>query len=103
MGHLYYTELGNPPLVGIYDFKKGPFKNLIPFQYYTGDRVGFNNSDVYFFNFAFGEMQYGFEATNMYALAVHSDNIGASVPIPGTLWLLTTGLVGLIGFKRCYT
>ena len=103
MGHLYYDELrniANTNIGGNTNFKKGPFKNLIPFQYYSADRVGFNDSDVYFFDFNFGETSYGFEATNRYALAVHSGNVGAPVPIPGAVWLLGPGLIGLLGMRR---
>ena len=34
-----------------------------------------------------------------YAWAVHDGDIGA-VPIPAAFWLLSSGLIGLIGFTR---
>jgi hypothetical protein len=104
MGHLYYTELGKPaggPL-GATSF----FTNLRPYGYWSGTECapfGPPPTWAFFFNFKDGYQEYAEKYGYLYGLAVHDGNIGPNgpvVPIPGALWLLGSGLVGLAGLRR---
>jgi hypothetical protein len=99
MGHLYYDELGKTyggPLGSI-----TPFKNLLPGIYWSGTEYAPNpNSAAWYFWFSDGSQNSSDKGNYYDALAVHADNVGAPVPIPGGLWLLGPGLVGLMGLKR---
>ena len=104
MGHLYYTELGNAaggPLINT-----GIFHNLPKFgaagQYWTGTHYASDpgGSFSWSFHWYYGIMTpYDDVRNSRYAGAVRSGDV-AAVPIPGSIWLLGSGLAGLIGWRK---
>lgn len=108
MGYMYYVNLGN---LGRFDTNEdlqpgyglnnsGPFINLESFIYWTGTEVSSNPTLAYVFITAHGEANYGFKTGNkLHAWAVRDGDVSA-VPVPGAVWLLASGLVGLIGLRR---
>jgi hypothetical protein len=109
MGHLYYVSLGNKgyvatdgtqPQPGWGFINKGPFSNLQAHDCWSGTEYSANPSFAWSFHFHNGLQGYGGKgAVDFYALAVRPGEVSA-VPIPGALWLLGSGLVGLAGFRR---
>lgn len=96
MGHLYYDELSKPqngPLGNT-----SPFTNLGPYPYWSGTE--YITGGAWVFDFSKGTQGQSTEQNNHYALAVHDGDVGAPVPIPGAVWLLGSGLIGLIGIRR---
>ena len=92
---LFYNELG------------GTFMNSIP------DTVDFINEQAFsywefapeaniapFFNARIGSGGQGFRSSLAYAWAVSPGQVNVSVSEPGVMWLLLTGLLGLLGLKR---
>lgn len=110
MGHLYYTELGNigyrgvdgsyPPDWGLKN--KGPFINLRSDMSYWSIEYSLYPACAWDFVMGGGSQGNVYKEGNfrLYALAVHEGNVGAPVPIPDAVWLLGSGLIGLIGLKR---
>jgi hypothetical protein len=98
MGYLYYTELGNA--VGGPLTKTGPFTNLMSDRYWTGTETGPSTGIAWDFHFDDGLQDTEYEFINYYALAVHSGDVGAPVPIPGAIFLFAPGLAGIAALKR---
>lgn len=101
MGDLWYNEFG---------FEQGQdyptseqlneasdFDNLVASWYWTGTKYDPNNS--WHFYMRSGGHAYDSLGNDAYGLAVRSGNVSA-VPIPGAVWLLGSGLAGLIGLRR---
>ena len=108
MGHLFYTELGN---TGYYDVngnyqpghglvKTGPFTNLQRASYSSGTEYAADTDAAWTFYFEDGGQDLNYKVFSYYALAVHSGDVGAPVPIPGAILLFAPGLVGLAGVRR---
>ncbi|MDY6990728.1 MAG: DUF1566 domain-containing protein [Thermodesulfobacteriota bacterium] len=99
LGHIYYTELGNSAY--------GPLENTGPFQNLTTVDDYWTRTEqsvplVWVFDFDGGHQFYlGKGATN-HAWAVR-DGDSWPVPIPAAVWLLSSGLIGLVGIKRRFT
>jgi len=110
MGHLFYDELGN---LGYRKYNgtscqyqsgyglnnTGDFDNLTTHWYWSDTEYASDTDKAW--NFA---MEYGGQHTNDkgdtgWGLAVRSGQI-SSVPIPGALWLLGSGLFGLVAVRR---
>ena len=107
MGHLYYTELGNlgsqntdgswntlPPWPDCFLQETGDFDNLIAAWYWsrTGHAISawsFGTHNGYQVGHLTGRGYYG--------LAVRP---GQPVPVPGAVWLLGSGLIGLASVRR---
>jgi len=108
MGHLYYEELGN---LGYYDksgnFQSGyglqntgEFNNLIESWYYwSGTEYASIQGVAWDFDMDDGSQSYTYEPNVEYGLAVRSGQVSA-VPVPAAVWLLGSGLIGLIGARR---
>jgi len=109
MGYMHYVHLGNRgrwvpndanpgssvEQAGAGLVNTGPFANLLPAIYWTGEPLGAGSA--WYFNFDFG-FQSNFVQVEIYrAWAVHpGDLIGASTPVPapGAALLLVSALAG---------
>lgn len=116
MGHLFYTELGNngfqdkngdtPPVYGLTN--KGDFTYLTSAAYWSGtENATTTEADAWFLNMGNGNQSVAAQETlnQKYGLAVWSGQVTdtnppAQTPIPGAVWLLGSGLVGLIQARR---
>ncbi len=110
MGHLFYNELGNSSSAGLQN--KGPFTNLQPYYYWTENQYPYFNY-AWFFNFGDGSQNANYKGldgytTNGYGLAVHDGDVlgngivlpSAPVPIPGSIFLLISGVTILTAVRR---
>ncbi|MDY6990726.1 MAG: hypothetical protein SWQ30_22015 [Thermodesulfobacteriota bacterium] len=108
MGHLYHESLGNPggdvPLDDT-----TPFEDLNTDQldyYWMAEEVSDEPNDAWFFGFGDGgQLVFCNKYESYDALAVHPGQVSGpgippTVPIQGTLWLLGSGLIGLVGIRR---
>jgi hypothetical protein len=119
MGHLFYEELGE---TGYYDTagnqnsgwaitleNKGDFENIqTPMWsicYWSGteteyDYAGIDNENLaWIFDFVNGNQQVSYKGTEYFAMAVREIQV-STVPVPAAVWLLGSGLLGLIGLRR---
>lgn len=112
MGHLFYTALGNKayyatngsyPQSGWGLTSTGDFQHLYAEYYYSDATYSYNVWAAVYQSFATGEQYAGAKValggTGIYAMAVRDGDV-AAVPIPPTVWLLGSGLVGLVGLRR---
>jgi hypothetical protein len=112
MAQLYYNSLGK---AGSRTTTLGPFENVQLSRYWTSgiDRIepglpgpyGASPSTRYIqaFNMYTGLIRATSEHELHYAWAVHDGDIGvtvSAVPIPATMWLFGSGLIGLVSFAR---
>ena len=118
MGQLFYTELGNQ---GRYDtdgtdlwaangnsltMDTGDFEHLVESTYWSGTEYAAVSGYVWWFrmgsgnnNDHAGQQDRSRTSHNYYGLAVHPGQVSA-VPIPGAVWLLGSGLLGLAAARR---
>ena len=108
LGHLWYTELNNT--AGALT-NTGPFLNIptsgMPNPNYLTSTVyaPLGGDWAYFFALNNGNSAAAFfgggnDAYKGYGWAVHDGNVGSPVPLPGAVWLLGSGLLGLVGLRR---
>jgi hypothetical protein len=107
MAYLDWNELGNvqggPPVYF------GAFVNLQAalapgnpsrFYNYWSSTEYAPGSTAYYFFFDEGGQGIDYEWAPFFALAVHSGDVGAPVPIPGAILLFAPGLLGLAAVRR---
>ncbi|MGD9160864.1 MAG: PEP-CTERM sorting domain-containing protein [Desulfobacteraceae bacterium] len=112
MGHLYYEELGNlgyydtsgnkrelPPAPDYFLQNTGDFDNLIGNWYWSGTDYACVSVSAWNFTMGGGSQNYRGKDSSVYGIAVRSGQVSA-VPVPGAVWLLGSGLLGLIGIRR---
>lgn len=95
MGHLFYTELGLD--VGIHtadELNASEFDNLVASWYWSGTEYADNQYDAWYFDMYWSNQDTAGKNVDMYGLAVRSGQV-STVPVPGTIVLLASGLVGL--------
>jgi hypothetical protein len=97
MGHLYYVSLGKSAGGFLGDTR--PFEELQADSYWSGTEYYPFSSDAWLFLFREGS-QYIVEKFGIRdALAVHPGEVTA-VPIPAAVWLLGSGMIGLVCIRR---
>ena len=110
MGNLFYNVLGGTAGTSIattHNSNYDLFSNVKPFTgYWSATEYAPATINAWTFGFSNGGQTFSPKAVNNFAWAVHPGNVGAatlpgaSVPDPGTLWLMVTGLVGLAARRR---
>ena len=108
LGYLYYEELGNKgyyatdgtnPQPGFGLNNTSHFINLQSNYYWSGTEYSSDTDRAWGFGFGTGD-QYDFGKFNFfYGLAVLPGEV-SRVPIPGAVWLLGSGLIGLAATRR---
>jgi len=114
MGHMYYNNLGGTcgGTCGGGGFPGATFTdgygNTVSFQdlqqngYWASpkfDHEEYMATYAWYFYFTTGYQHYGTPGATLYAWAVRDGDVGAA-PIPSALWLLGSGLIGIVGIRR---
>ena len=103
LGYLDTSGSGPQPDYGVSN--TGPFFNLKSSFYWSGSDVPSAFIDfAWYFDFDRGAQNDASQAALYYAWAVHDGDVGVPAvwptPIPATVWLFGSGLLGLIGISR---
>lgn len=105
MGYMFYHNLGGSvyqPIVDSGHPDLALFPSLLGDSYWSATELDSSRAHLLNFEVGFnGSWEKDGGPYNMlyYAWAVHDGNISA-VPVPSALWLLGTGLLGLLGVGR---
>jgi len=112
MGYLFYESLenvgsktteGDSVHFSIYGLNNtGPFENLEESPYWSWTENPWATDQAYTFTFYSGQLAwYSEPSTDRRAIAVISGDVTYDpVPVPGTILLLGSGLIGLFGYRR---
>jgi hypothetical protein len=117
MGHLFHEELGNVSYFDTFGNEQpgwglanvGPFTNLQPYVYWSGTESSDWPGLAWYFIFDLippdpaycaGYQTPGYEYNAFYALPVRDGDVASPVPEPGTMLLLGSGIVALIGTRK---
>lgn len=92
MGFLYWEE-------GITTVDPNPFSDVRSGVYWSGTESGSDPSRAWAFGFNMGNQATNSKTGTNYAWAVRDGDI-STVPVPAAVWLLASGLVGLIRLSR---
>ena len=111
MSNMFYNVLGN---TGSYDTSgtptgcagpnycltnTGPFSNIQSYPYWSSTEHAPDTLDAWFFDFYNGWQSVGNKVKSYNAWAVHTGD-ASLVPIPASVWLFGSGLLGLVGVAR---
>lgn len=111
LGQLYYIELHKAPypapnfgILGSSTFSDtsgsvGPFTNAHTWPYWSGTEYVPNPSTAWTFNNYSGGQDPVNKVTQYYAWAVSPGQMPA-VPVPSAIWLMGSGLLGVLSLKR---
>jgi len=107
LAHLYFDELGNASyydrageLQSSYGLENtGLFINFESWDYWTNEEFYLNTDYIWLFDFYSGYQFMHFRTDSYFSMAVADGDIGA-VPVPASVWLFGSGLIGLIGFAK---
>lgn len=113
LGQLYYSELGalarpgnNGSDYGIFGNGSynnsgpvGPFVNAHSSVYWSGTEFERNTNGAWDFNTYAGLQDHYHKDAQRYVWPVSPGKV-PEIPIPGAIWLMFTGLLGLLGLKR---
>ena len=106
LGNLFYNVLGGVAMSSIgttHNANYDLFSNIRDGLYWSATEYAPDPRDAWDFNMILGYQNNNAKTDTLYsynyAWAVHSGDVGgvSSVPVPGTLWLVGAGLMGLIG------
>ena len=102
MGHLFYDELGfssnrdwNSTSVTDSELNASEFNNLIASWYWSGTEYASYQDGAWYFSMLYGLQSYDSKFNTGYGFAVRSGQV-STVPVPGTIVLLASGLLGLV-------
>jgi hypothetical protein len=108
MGYMYYVNLGSKGYIapdGTYPQSGFGLNNVSYFHdlqsdhYWSGTEYSANPDLAWVFYFGSG-YQYNFgKGITFYAWAVRDGDVGP-VPVPGAVWLLGSGLIGLLAMRK---
>jgi hypothetical protein len=98
LGQLFYSELS------------GSAGNLIPntstfnneqayYAYWSGTEYSSILPNAWYFSFVSGYQNYSSKGNKLYAWAVSPGQV-AAVPVPSAVWLMCSGLLGLVNLRR---
>ncbi|MGD9161438.1 MAG: VPLPA-CTERM sorting domain-containing protein [Desulfobacteraceae bacterium] len=107
MGHLFFAELDNLAYYNTSGIAQsgygltnaGDFKNLYNSRYWSGTEYTGTPGTSWYFDMINGYQTHLYQYFNRYGLALRSGQVSA-VPVPGAVWLLGSGLLGLAGIRR---
>lgn len=104
LGHLFYSELGGTSGISIaasHNTDYALFSNVnSSLVYWSGtEYTGDPAARAWFFTAFIGYQNHNTKDTPFYAWAVRPGDVSA-VPVPGAIWLFSSGLLGLLGFKK---
>ncbi len=107
LGHLYYVELGfqsyrdrGNQIVTTAELNATNFDNLDNYIYWSGTDFAPYPSDGWYFGMGSGFQGYDPKDSYFYnGMAIRSGQVSA-VPVPGAIWLLGSGLAGLVGLRK---
>ena len=105
MGHLFFSELGHEnSFVGgsttTSELNNSVFNNLFAGRYWTSTEAAPIPDSAWLFYMDLGTQYYAPKHLGPYGLAVRSGQVTTATPIPGAVWLLGSGIVGLVGLRR---
>lgn len=101
LGHLYYTELGNVyDSISPFNPNLGDFENLQPQNYWSG--TAWQPGTHYYFSMAAGTQAPQADSVAVAGgLAIRSGEVVYNpIPEPGTLWLVGSCLIGIVGIRK---
>ena len=102
LGDLFYNQLGGVGDIRIsviHNADYNLFYNVQDYSYWLSSEYSASQEDAWFFNTFYGYQSIA--SKGGYQLAAWAVRMGdvAAVPLPGTVWLFLSGLIGFMGFK----